>query len=69
MGLIMDYWSTKENLATDIRLGHCPKTAAGMVDHAVKDGGLNVAVAAEYVERFYSDINRTIARTLIKKAK
>ena len=65
----MDYWSTKENLATDIRLGHCPKTAAGMVDHAVKDGGLNVAVAAEYVEKFFRDINRTIERNTQKKAK
>ena len=65
----MDYWTFRDNLATDLQSGACPKSARAMVDHAVRFGGLNIAVAAEYVERFFGMVNRDIEHTTKTKVK
>ena len=65
----MDFWSFRDNIATDLQSGACPKSAEGMVAHAVKFGRLNVAVAAEYVERFFGMVNRDIEYTTKTKVK
>ncbi len=65
----MNYWQAREYLASDLRNGLCPKTAEAMVDHIATCGNVNVAESAEYVARFFNDINRDIARRTSQKAK
>jgi hypothetical protein len=52
------FYEFRDRLAGDLRTGALGSSPAGMVDHATRIYGLNIADAAEWTERFLADMVR-----------
>jgi hypothetical protein len=62
------YYEFRDRLAGDLRTGALGSSPAGMVDHATRHFGMNIADAAEWTERFLADLVRFGTRMAAKQS-
>jgi hypothetical protein len=53
---LQSYWDFRDRLADDLRTNRVPQSSSRMVEHAAAHYGLGKARAAEWVERFMTDL-------------
>ncbi len=56
------YYNFRDNLAADLRAGLVGPTPGAMLDRARACAGVEPGRAAQWVERFYADMGRDVAR-------
>ena len=56
----LDYYNYREDLASDLKRGLCQQDSKSMVNHVAKNAGVDPNTAAEFVERFFDSVTRTM---------
>ena len=54
------FYNHRDDLASDLKRGLCPKDAKSMVNHVAKNAGVDPNTAAEFVERFFDSVTITM---------
>ncbi len=56
------YYTFRDRLALDIRLGRVRPRAADLTEHAAGSAGISVNLAADLVAKFLDQLGRDVAR-------
>ncbi|MBI1207440.1 MAG: hypothetical protein GC191_09165 [Azospirillum sp.] len=59
---VQSYWGFRDRVSADIRAKKVRPSAASLIEHATSNYGVDHSEAAEYVERFLSDIKENLEK-------